>query len=110
MPRPRVGAVLGSTATGKSALALALAERFGGEIINCESTAVYRGVDIGRDKVPPGEKRGIPHHLLDVVEPTDVYTAARYANDAVSIIREILARGRVPMIVGGTGLYYRALS
>ena len=108
--RPLVVAIVGPTATGKSALALALAERFGGEIINCDSTAVYRGFDIGTDKVPALEQRGIPHHLVDVVEPTDVYTAARYARDAVSIIRDTLARGRLPMIVGGTGFYYRALT
>ena len=77
-----VVAILGPTATGKSALALALAERYGGEIINCDSTAVYRGFDIGTDKVPPRQQRGIPHHLIDIVDPTDEYTAAQYARDA----------------------------
>ena len=72
-------AIVGPTATGKSALALALAERFDGEIVNCDSTAVYRGFDIGTDKVAPAERRGIPHHLIDVAEPTEIYTAARYA-------------------------------
>jgi tRNA dimethylallyltransferase len=103
-------AILGPTASGKSALALALAERFGGEIVNCDSTAVYRGFDIGTDKVPVPERRGIPHHLIDVCEPTDVYTAARYAEDATRAIRDILDRGRLPLVVGGTGLYYRALT
>jgi tRNA dimethylallyltransferase len=107
---PLVLAVLGPTASGKSALALALAERFGGEIVNCDSTAVYRGFDIGTDKVPVTERRGIPHHLIDVCEPTDVYTAARYAEDATCAIRDILDRGRLPLVVGGTGLYYRALT
>ena len=108
--KPLVLAILGPTATGKSALALALAERFGGEIVNCDSTAVYRGFDIGTDKVPVPERRGIPHHLIDVADPIDVYTAARYAEDASRAIREALDRGRLPLVVGGTGLYYRALT
>lgn len=107
---PTVVSVLGPTATGKSALALALAQRFQGEIINCDSTAVYRGFDIGTDKVPFSERRGIPHHLIDTVEPTEVYTAARFANDAATIARQIQARGRLPILVGGTGFYYRALT
>ncbi len=110
MPEPVVAAVLGPTASGKSALALALAERFGGEIINCDSTAVYRGFDIGTDKVPVVEQRGVPHHLIDIVEPTAVYTAAQFASDAARTIRDIQARGRLPIVVGGTGLYYRALT
>ncbi len=85
-------AVLGPTAAGKSALGLALAERFGGEIVNCDSTAVYRGFDIGTDKVPAAEQRGIPHHLIDIVEPTAEYSAADYARDATAAIRDILAR------------------
>src|SRR5512134_2655542 len=89
----RVVAVLGPTAAGKSALGLALAERFGGEIVNCDSTAVYRGFDIGTDKVPATEQRGIPHHLIDIVEPTAEYSAADYARDATAVIRGILARG-----------------
>jgi tRNA dimethylallyltransferase len=108
--RPRVLAVLGPTAAGKSALGLALAERFGGEIVNCDSTAVFRGFDIGTDKVPASEQRGIPHHLIDIVEPTAEYSAADYARDATAVIRGILARGRVPVLVGGTGFYYRALT
>src|ERR1700686_3975564 len=108
MPKPLVVAVLGATATGKSALALALAERFGGEIISCDSTAVYRGFDIGTDKVSLADRRGVPHHLIDVAEPTEEYTAARFAREAAAAIREIHARERLPMLVGGTGLYYRA--
>jgi tRNA dimethylallyltransferase len=107
---PAVIAVLGPTAVGKSTLAIALAHRFGGEIINCDSTAVYRGFDIGTDKVPPGDQQGIRHHLIDIVEPTGEYTAAHYARDAAQAIHEIQARGAVPLIVGGTGLYYRALT
>lgn len=110
MPDHLLVAILGPTASGKSALALALAERFGGEIINCDSTAVYRGFDIGTDKVSLDERLGIPHHLIDIADPTEVYTAAQFAIDAARIIREIQARGRLPIIVGGTGLYYRALT
>src|SRR6187401_484737 len=106
----RVLAVLGPTASGKSALGLALAARYQGEIINCDSTAVYRGFDIGTDKLPLAARRGIPHHLIDVADPTEVYTAAQFAHDAARLIREIHDRGRLPNIVGGTGLYYRALT
>jgi tRNA dimethylallyltransferase len=110
VPKPIALAVVGPTASGKSALALALAERYDGEIISCDSTAVYRGFDIGTDKVAPAERRGIAHHLIDIVEPTAEYTAAQYARDAASVVRGVLARGRIPVIVGGTGFYYRALT
>lgn len=103
-------AVLGPTACGKSALGLALAERIGGEILNCDSTAVYRGFDIGTDKVPPDEQHGIPHHLIDIADPTEVYTAAQFARDADRVIRDVHARGNLPILVGGTGFYYRALT
>jgi tRNA dimethylallyltransferase len=107
---PLVVAILGPTATGKSALALSVAERIGGEIVNCDSTAVYRGFDIGTDKVPMDARRGIPHHLIDVADPTDEYTAAQYARDAAAAVRGIHARGRVPILAGGTGFYFRALT
>lgn len=107
--RPIVLAVLGPTASGKSALGLALAERHHGEIINCDSTAVYRGFDIGTDKLPIEQRRGIPHHLIDIADPSEVYTAAQFARDAERVIRDILRRGRLPILVGGTGFYYRAL-
>src|SRR5919106_3411966 len=108
--RPVVLAVLGPTASGKSALGLALAERYDGEIINCDSTAVYRGFDIGTDKPPMEARRGIPHHLIDVADPTEVYTAAQFAKDAAAAIRDIHSRGKLPILVGGTGFYYRALT
>ena len=108
--RPMLLAVVGPTATGKSALALSVATKVGGEIINCDSTAVYRGFDIGTDKVLPAERRGIPHHLIDIAEPTEVYSAARFSRDAARVVREVTARDRLPVVVGGSGLYYRALT
>jgi tRNA dimethylallyltransferase len=105
----RAVAVVGPTATGKSALGLAIARRFGGEIVACDSTAVYRGIDIGTDKVPDRDQQGVPHHLVDVAGATETYSAARYATDAAAAVRAISARGRLPVIVGGTGFYYRAL-
>jgi tRNA dimethylallyltransferase len=110
MRQPLVLAILGPTATGKSALALALAEKYQGEIINCDSTAVFRGFDIGTDKVPLADQRGIPHHLVDIADPTTEYTAAQYARDAAAAIRQIHARGRLPIVAGGTGFYFRALT
>jgi tRNA dimethylallyltransferase len=103
-------AILGPTATGKSALGIAIAERFNGEIINCDSTAVYRGFDIGTDKVPMHERRGIPHHLIDIANPTDEYTAAQFARDAAAVVDRLHAQGKLPILVGGTGFYYRALT
>ena len=107
---PRLVAILGPTATGKSALGIALAQRLGGEVVSCDSTAIYRGFDIGTDKVPADQRGGIPHHMIDVADPTEEYSAARYARDAAAVIRDITARGCLPILVGGTGLYYRALT
>lgn len=101
--------ILGPTASGKSALALELAERCGGEIVNCDSVQVYRGFDIGAGKVPLEERRGIPHHLLDIVEPDQLFTAGDYRREATRALDSIRERGRVPVLVGGTGLYLRAL-
>ncbi len=91
-------------------MGLAIAGRYQGEIINCDSTAVYRGFDIGTDKVPLAERRGVPHHLIDIADPTDEYTAAQFGHDAAAAIRDIHARQRLPILVGGTGFYYRALT
>ena len=102
--------MLGPTASGKSALSLALAERYRGEIISCDSTAVYRGFDIGTDKLGAEQQRGIPHHLIDIADPIEVYTAAQFAHDAERVIRDIHRRGRLPILAGGTGFYYRALT
>ena len=107
---PPLVALLGATAVGKSTLGIRLAERLDGEIVSCDSTAVYRGFDIGTDKVPLADRRGIPHHMIDVADPTEEYSAARYAREAAAVVRDITARGRLPILVGGTGLYYRALT
>ena len=108
--RSKLLAIIGPTATGKSALGIALAQRFDGEIVSCDSTAVYRGFDIGTDKVPASEQGGMPHHMVDVVEPTEEYSAARFAREAAAVIRAVTSRGKLPILVGGTGLYYRALT
>ncbi|MEO6212160.1 MAG: tRNA (adenosine(37)-N6)-dimethylallyltransferase MiaA [Vicinamibacterales bacterium] len=108
--RPFLVAILGPTATGKSALGIGLARRFDGEVVSCDSTAVYRGFDIGTDKVPAAEQHGVPHHMVDVVDPDEEYSAARYAREAAAVIRDITFRGKLPILVGGTGLYYRALT
>jgi tRNA dimethylallyltransferase len=105
----RLVAVVGPTASGKSALAVALAEAFDGEIISCDSTAVYRGLDIGTDKLDVAGRRGIPHHLVDVAAPHEVYSAARYAAEAGAAVSGIMARGRLPIVAGGTGFYFRGL-
>jgi tRNA dimethylallyltransferase len=103
-------AVLGPTASGKSALGLALAERLDGEVVCCDSMQVYRGMDIGTAKPTPAEQRLRPHHLLDLVDPGDPFHAAAWADRARAAIAAATARGRLPIIVGGTGLYYRALT
>lgn len=102
-------AVVGPTATGKSALGVALALEFDGEIVSCDSTAVYREIDIGTDKPSDADRRRVPHHLIDVADPTETYSAARYAEDASRAIHDITSRGKLPILVGGTGFYYRAL-
>jgi len=106
----RCVAILGPTASGKSALALELARRLGGEIVSCDSQQVYVGMDVGTAKPTREERREIPHHLLDVVRPDEPFHAARWAGLARAAMSEIAARGRVPIVVGGTGLYFRALT
>lgn len=102
-------AVVGPTASGKSTLALDIAERFSGEIVNFDSVQVYRDFEIGTAKMPLVERRGIPHHLLDIVAPDAVFTAGDYAERARVVVDEIRSRSRLPVFVGGTGLYLRAL-
>ena len=107
---PLVVVVLGPTASGKTALALAIARRFGGEIVNCDSVAMYREFDIGTAKPSAAERAKIPHHLLDCVDPLADVSAGEYARQARRILREIVLRERhLPIVSGGTGLYLRAL-
>lgn len=102
-------AVIGPTATGKSDLALDLAEELGGEIVNIDAMQQYRGMDIGTAKLPVAERRGIPHHQLDVLEVTDIATVARYQAAAVADVEDIRSRGRRPIIVGGSMMYVQSL-
>ena len=106
---PLLLAVVGPTASGKTALSLALAERFGGEIVNCDSVALYRDFEIGTAKPSREERARAPHHLLDILAPDQVFTAGDYARAARQVLDEIKARRRLPIVVGGTGLYLRAL-
>jgi len=102
-------AVAGPTGSGKSDLALLLAENFHGEVVNCDSLQVFHYFDIGTAKLPMAERRGIPHHLIDIAEPDALFTAGEYARLAREIISEISARGSLPIVAGGTGFYLRAL-
>jgi tRNA dimethylallyltransferase len=105
---PLVVGVVGPTATGKSDLALDLAEAVGGEVVSADASQLYRGMDIGTAKLPVGERRGIPHHQLDVLDLTQEASVAAYQRDARADIAAIQARGRHPVLVGGSGLYVRA--
>jgi len=105
----RLIAVVGPTASGKSALALRLARERSGEIVSCDSLQVYRGLDIGSAKPSREERAAVPHHLIDVVDPDQPFSAADYARLARAALGEIAARGRLAIVVGGTGLYLRAL-
>jgi tRNA dimethylallyltransferase len=102
--------LLGPTASGKSAVALALAERFPVEIVSVDSAQVYRGMDVGTAKPDARTRLRVPHHLVDITDPTDPYSAGRFRDDALRLAREIAARGRVAVFAGGTMLYYRTLT
>jgi tRNA dimethylallyltransferase len=102
--------LLGPTASGKTAAALALAARHPVEIISVDSALVYREMDIGTAKPTMEERERVPHHLIDIVDPADAYSAAQFRTDTLRLVREITARGRVPLLVGGTMLYYKALT
>ncbi len=105
----RAIAIVGPTATGKSQLGIALAEALGGEVINADAMQLYRGMDIGTAKVTETERRGVPHHLLDVLDVTETASVAAYQRDVRATIESLLAAGRVPVLVGGSGLYIRAV-
>ncbi|MGE8219445.1 MAG: tRNA (adenosine(37)-N6)-dimethylallyltransferase MiaA [Stenotrophomonas acidaminiphila] len=107
--RPLAIALMGPTASGKTAAAIELARRHGGEIVSVDSALVYRGLEIGAAKPNQAERAGIPHHLLDLRDPWQSYSAAEFAADAAAAVRDIVARGRLPILAGGTGLYFRAL-
>lgn len=107
--RPLAIAVMGPTASGKTAMAIALAQRFNGEIVSVDSALVYRGLDIGSAKPDANERAQAPHHLLDLRDPWQSYSAAEFAADARQVIEQIVRRGRMPILAGGTGLYFRAL-
>ena len=102
-------AIIGPTASGKSSLAVSLAERLGGEVIACDSTQVYRGFDIGTAKPSTAERRGIAHHMIDVVSPDDIFSAGEYRNRALEVLADLRRRHRLPIFTVGTGLYFRAL-
>jgi tRNA dimethylallyltransferase len=102
--------LLGPTGSGKTALSLALGERFGGEIVSCDSVAVYRGMDLGTAKPSAEERARLPHHLIDVGEPDQSFTAGEYSRQARAALGEIARRGGLPIVTGGTGLYLRALT
>jgi tRNA dimethylallyltransferase len=105
----RLVAIVGPTASGKSALGVSLAERLGGEVLACDSTQVYRGFDIGTAKPTADERRGVPHHLIDVVDPSEVFHAGEYRLRALRVLEDLTRRGKVPILTVGTGLYLWAL-
>lgn len=110
MDKPKLIVILGTTACGKSGLGVDLAKKFNGEIVSADSRQVYRGLDLGTGKITHGEMEGIPHHLLNVVDPGESYSVARFQSEACAAIDGIVERGRLPFLVGGTGLYVRAVA
>ncbi|MDR3727045.1 MAG: tRNA (adenosine(37)-N6)-dimethylallyltransferase MiaA [Terracidiphilus sp.] len=109
-PDPLAVLILGPTGSGKTSLSLELGERFGGEIVSCDSVAVYRGMDLGSAKPTPEEQARLPHHLIDVADPDQPFTAGEYSRRARVALNDIASRGRLPIVTGGTGLYLRALT
>ena len=107
--QPKLVVITGPTASGKTALGVALARRFGGEVVSADSMQIYRGMDIGTAKPTPEEMQGVPHHMIDIADPTENYSVSRYAAEAAACVDDILARGKLPVVVGGTGLYIDSL-
>lgn len=107
--RRKLICVVGPTACGKTRMGVLLAQRYGGEVVSCDSMQLYRGMTIGTAAPTPEETEGVPHHMIGVVDPREAYSVARYAEDAAACVDEIAARGRQPIVVGGTGLYLDAL-
>ena len=110
MEKPCLIALAGATASGKTAAAVRLCQRIGGEIVSCDSMQIYRGMDIGTAKPSEAERGGIPHHMLDIVDPTESYSVSAFRQQAGAVIEDILSRGRKPVLCGGTGLYIDALT
>jgi len=109
LPSQNAIAIMGATATGKSELAIRLAERYNGEVISMDSRQVYRGLDIGTGKISPEDQRRVPHHLIDILDPHETSTVGGHLERALTARDEIRARGRIVIYAGGTGLYFRAL-
>ena len=105
----KIVVITGPTATGKTRLSVELAKKFGGEIVSADSMQIYRGMDIGTAKVTHTEMQGVTHHMIDIADPTEVYSVSRYVEDANKAVQDILARGRLPIIAGGTNLYIDSL-
>ena len=110
MEKPCLIAIAGTTASGKTAAAVKLCRAISGEVVSCDSMQVYRGMDIGTAKPDEAERGGVPHHMLDIVEPTESYSVSAFHDQAVVVIKDILSRGRQPVLCGGTGLYIDALT
>ena len=106
---PQVICVVGPTASGKTALGVWLAKQYNGEVVSCDSMQIYRRMDIGTAKPSAEEMDGVPHHMIDIADPEEDYSAERYRREAIPVVDDILARGKLPIIVGGTGLYLDAL-
>ena len=107
--QPKLVVITGPTASGKTALGVALARRLGGEVVSADSMQIYRGMDIGTAKPTPEEMQGVPHHMIDIADPAENYSVSRYAKEAAACVDDILARGKLPVVVGGTGLYIDSL-